>query len=68
VRTCQQDEAKAEGRPTAVHRPAHRLSDVEREPLREVANRPEFRRLPPRQIVPARAERGESLASESTFY
>lgn len=64
----QQDEAKADGRTTAVHRPANRLSDAERQRLLEVANTPEFRSLPPSQIVPALADRGEYLASESTFY
>jgi transposase InsO family protein len=64
----QQDEAKADGRTTAVHRPANRLSDAERQRLREVANTAEFRSLPPSQIVPALADRGDYLASESTFY
>jgi putative transposase len=64
----QQDEAKADGRTTAVRRPANRLSDAERQRLLEVANTPEFRSLPPSQIVPALADRGEYLASESTFY
>lgn len=43
----QQDEAKADGRTSAVHRPANRLSDAERQRLLEVANRPELRSLPP---------------------
>jgi transposase InsO family protein len=64
----QQDEAKADGRTRAVHRPANRLSDTERQRLLEVANTPEFRSLPPSQSVPALADRGEYLASESTFY
>jgi putative transposase len=64
----QQDEAQADGRMTAVHRPANRLSDSERQRLLEVANAPEFRSLPPSRIVPTLADRGEYLASESTFY
>ena len=51
-----------------MHQPANRLSDTERQRLLEVANAPEFRSLPPSQIVPALADRGEYLASESTFY
>jgi hypothetical protein len=62
----QQGEAQAEGRTTAVRRPAHRLSEAERQRLGEVAQAPEFRSLPPSPIVPTRADRGESLASEST--
>jgi putative transposase len=64
----QQDEAKADGRTTVVHQPANRLSDQERQRLLEVANTAEFRSLPPSQIVPTLADRGEYLASESTFY
>jgi len=64
----QRDEAKVDGRTTAVHQPANRLSDEERQRLLEVANAPEFRSLPPSQIVPTLADRGEYLASESTFY
>jgi transposase InsO family protein len=64
----QRDAAQADGRTAAVHRPAHRRSDTERPRRLEVANTPEFRRLPPSQIVPARADRGEYLAAESTFY
>jgi transposase InsO family protein len=64
----QQDGAQADGRTTAVHRPANRLSDTERQRLLEVANTAEFRSLPPSQIVLALADRGEYLASESTCY
>jgi putative transposase len=57
----------------AVHRPANRRADAERQRRLEVANTPEFRSLPPSLIrrgqrVPARADRGESLAAESTGY
>lgn len=48
--------------------PAQKLSDEERALVLEVANRPEFRDLSPRQIVPLLADRGQYLASESTFY
>jgi transposase InsO family protein len=48
--------------------PAHALSEEERETVLEVAARPEFRNLSPRQIVPLLADRGEYVASESTFY
>jgi len=49
-------------------RPANRLSDEERQRVLEIANQAEFRDLPPGQIVPLLAQRGEYVASESTFY
>jgi transposase InsO family protein len=49
-------------------RPANRLSDVERRHVLDVANSDEFRNLSPKQIVPQLADRGEYVASESTFY
>jgi putative transposase len=64
----QRNDVKADGRTTTVRQPANRLSDQERQRLLEVANAPEFRSLPPRQIVLALADRGEYLASVSTFY
>jgi transposase InsO family protein len=52
--------------PAAV--PTHALTDEERKLVLDTANRPEFRNLSPRQIVPLLADRGEYIASESTFY
>jgi putative transposase len=51
-----------------VATPAHALTDEERKVVLDTANRPEFRNLSPRQIVPLLADRGEYIASESTFY
>lgn len=48
--------------------PANKLSDAERSELLVVANCAEFGHLPPSQIVPRLADRGEYIASESTFY
>jgi transposase InsO family protein len=48
--------------------PANRLSDAEREEILNVANQPEFAHLPPSQIVPALADQGRYIASESSFY
>jgi len=73
VRTYQrwtQDEAVLrDGRPEA-HRPvpSNKLSTEEREAILAVSNSPAFRSLPPSQIVPALADEGRYLASESTFY
>ena len=52
----------------AVRIPANRLSQAERETLLNVANQPEFAHLCPHQLVPALADQGRYLASESTFY
>lgn len=63
---------KAEGacdrRPARVQTPKNRLSDLERKRVLEIANSPEFGHLPPSQIVPQLVDRGEYVASESTFY
>jgi transposase InsO family protein len=48
--------------------PAHKLSSAEREAVLAAANCAEFRDKSPRQIVPTLADRGEYIASESTFY
>ncbi|MFT6396603.1 MAG: transposase-like protein [Bradymonadia bacterium] len=49
-------------------KPANKLSDAERRKVLATANSAEFRNLSPKQIVPKLADRGEYLASESTFY
>lgn len=48
--------------------PANKLSDAERRRVLATANSAEFRNLSPKQIVPKLADRGEYVASESTFY
>jgi putative transposase len=48
--------------------PIHKLSEEERTAVLGVANSLEFRGKSPRQIVPTLADRGEYIASESTFY
>jgi putative transposase len=52
----------------AVRTPANRLSPEEQAEILTVANRPEFAHLSPHQIVPALADQGRYIASESTFY
>lgn len=47
---------------------ANQLSPDERARVLAVANQPEHRDLSPKQIVPRLADRGEYVASESTFY
>ena len=47
---------------------AEKLTDEEKAIVVETANAPEFRNLSPKQIVPRLADRGQYVASESTFY
>ena len=75
VRTLQrwrafgQTAVMADQRPTAV-RPAaaQRLTEPERERIVAVCNQAPFADLPPSQIVPKLADRGEYIGSESSFY
>jgi hypothetical protein len=46
----------------------HRLSHQERQQILAVCNEPPYASLPPAQIVPALADQGEFVASESSFY
>jgi hypothetical protein len=63
------DEVVADARTTAERpAPANKLSEPERQQILEVANSVEFASLPPSQIVPTLADRGQYLASESSFY
>ncbi|PHJ36913.1 hypothetical protein P378_19515 [Desulforamulus profundi] len=52
----------------AKRKPANKLSPDEREAIIKTANQPEFKSLPPSQIVPRLADEGIYIASESTFY
>ena len=71
VRTVQRwrgSKGQGDGRPGAVRpTPAHALSVDERAKLLEVANEPRFADMPPARIVPALADEGQYLASESSF-
>jgi transposase InsO family protein len=49
-------------------KPAHAFTDEERNRFLEVANSLEFANLPPGQIVPRLADRGEYIGSEATLY
>ena len=55
-------------RKTVDRTPTNKLSEDEREQILETCNSEEYRSLPPKQIVPALADNGIYLASESTFY
>lgn len=68
-RWTRNDGVKTDGRPQAKRkRSANKLSGEECERILEVCNRDEFSKLPPSQIVPILADRGEYIASESSFY
>lgn len=57
-----------DGRSARVQTPSNQLSLLERQRLLAIANSAEFGHLPPSQIVPRLADRGQYVASESTFY
>ena len=48
--------------------PANKLSEQERAAILDVCNSEEFNSRAPKQIVPALADRGQYIASESSFY
>jgi transposase InsO family protein len=59
---------RGDGRPQAVRpTPGHALSTAEREQILRVANEPRFADMPPARIVPALADEGVYVASESSF-
>ena len=61
--------AKADCRPDAIRpTPSHALSEAERARIVAVANEPRFADMPPARIVPALADEGVYLASESSFH
>lgn len=57
-----------DGRGSRVQRPLNQLSEDEHQLILATVNSEEFKDLPPSQIVPILAERGQYIASESTFY
>ncbi len=52
-----------DARRTRCHVPANKLSDQEREQIIATANLAEFAHLPPSQMVPQLADRGEYIES-----
>lgn len=55
-------------RTTREYTPTNKLSDEERQRILDIANSEEFQSQSPKQIVPTLADRGEYVASESSFY
>lgn len=64
----QVDQSRGDQRPERMQTPTNSLSALEREHLLMVTNSEEFGKLPPNQIVPILADRGQYIASESSFY
>jgi len=64
----QRDPSSGDKRLMRLQSPKNPLSELERKSLLAVANSDEFGQLPPSQIVPILADRGQYIASESTFY
>jgi len=63
------DSVKSDGRPTAERpKPANSLSEEERQAVLDTVKLPEYASSPPSQIVPALADKGIYICSESTFY
>ena len=59
---------KEDQRPFAIKEPKNKLSEAEYKSILRIVNMPEYADLPPSQIVPALADKGMYIASESTFY
>jgi len=57
-----------DGRLDALHAPANKLTELERQRMLSVANESEYVDLPPSKIVPALADKGVYIASEASFY
>lgn len=57
-----------DGRKGPIATPAHALTAEERQLVLDVYNSKEYANLPPGQIVPLLADKGEYIASESSFY
>jgi len=55
-------------RKTVDKSPGNKLTEEEKRRILEICNSEEYRSLSPKQIVPALADNGIYLASESTFY
>ena len=60
---------KTDGRPGAKRaEPKNKLTPQERQTIVDTANSPQYKSLPPSQIVPSLADKGEYIGSESSFY
>ena len=68
-RWTREGNVKVDGRPDADRPPPDtKLTLQERQAVLDTLNSPAYRSLPPSQVVPALADEGRYIASESTFY
>jgi len=68
-RWTQENGVKTDGRASAKRpSPANKLSEEERSQVLTLINSEAYKDCPPSQIVPALADQGEYIASESSFY
>jgi len=65
-----QDGEVLEDKRPLIERPApvNKLTEQERQAIIDVCNQPEYASLPPTQIVPTLLDKGDYIASESSFY
>ncbi len=69
IRTIERwEKISADGRHGPHSIPSNALTEEERARVLTIANNTEYANLPPCQIVPKLADRGEYVASESSFY
>ena len=62
-------DVNADQRPVSERSPpANKLSDAEKDCILKICHKSEYASLPPGQIVPRLADKGEYIASESSFY
>lgn len=59
-----QDQRPVAERPS----PQNKITDIERQRIINTCNEPKYASMPPCEIVPALADEGIYIASESTFY
>lgn len=57
-----------DGRQTRQQAPVNQLSEFEKQRILKICNEAEYEHLSPNQIVPALADKGIYVASESSFY
>ena len=68
VERWREDPSAQDGRHGPKSRPSNALSPTEEARVIAVMTSPEYRQLPPKQVVPRLADKGIYLASESTMY
>ena len=68
-RWTKEGQVKVDGRTVSQRPPpTNKLTAEEREQVLATTRLPDYKSLPPSQIVPALADKGEYIASESSFY